>query len=693
MYFEMRQSEYEKGRIVKPLWVLLVVIAALYWLLLGIIECRLLAIGKVSDAFVLFTYASLIYIVGFYTVRTFLIERRAALFGDSGWKGLKNLVVMSVLSGVALEFLTLFGAPLSSPLALSDWGIKRTIVFTLLSFVAISLFSGCKSRYCAPNAKRALVTKVQYDKRDLISLICITIAVLLVLSYLAVAFDLSMMSVVLFGVAIALPLTVIAASRRISIIPEWVFLSIAIPVGLVLCILVPPMTGASWDDQIHFKNALNLSYVTSPEITNEEQRMSEMAIRFALGEEEDINLDLWPVAERRAFEGKIDEAQQMDIEEGQVIKRYYPDQLLSFTSLGYLPSAIGLWTGRLLHLPFSVTLILGRVANLIAYCAICFCAIRISPVKKVLFVVIALIPESIFLASNYSYDPWLTGMILLGIAILFREMWGSDKLLDFSQIAMAALVLFLGLGVKAVYFPIIGLFFLMPPSKFSDGAQRRRYYLFVVLFGLFVLASFALPFLFNVGNGAEVGDLRGGSEVSSSEQLKFILGNPLEYAGILLGFFVSTFFNPSYSSGYLLSFSYLSDSSPVSIPFLSFGSPLVNLVPVLFLIGIALFDNEDGDAWRHAGKGSTAWAAVIYLGTYILVATALYISFTPVGYETVNGCQLRYQLPILAPMLAVLLNYGKPLGFKDGTKKVIYLVSLFCLLFWTFVFVVSKCVV
>ena len=68
MYFEMRQSEYEKGRIVKLLWVLLVVVAALYWLLLGIIECRLLAIGKVSDAFVLFTYASLIYIVGFYTV-------------------------------------------------------------------------------------------------------------------------------------------------------------------------------------------------------------------------------------------------------------------------------------------------------------------------------------------------------------------------------------------------------------------------------------------------------------------------------------------------------------------------------------------------------------------------------------------------------------------------------------------------
>ena len=59
-------------------------------------------------------------------------------------------------------------------------------------------------------------------------------------------------------------------------------MSIALPIGLVLCVAIPPMTGVSWDDQIHYKNALNLSYVTSPEITNEEQKMSEMAIRLAL---------------------------------------------------------------------------------------------------------------------------------------------------------------------------------------------------------------------------------------------------------------------------------------------------------------------------------------------------------------------------------------------------------------------------
>lgn len=674
-------------------WLVFLITLSLFVIFVGSLILRLLVNGNISGAFVFLTYAALVYIFWLHTVRSFLVERRSVLFGASGQRGLLYLVLMSVVFGIVLESLTLIGASLSSPFVLADWGVKRIAVFTLLSFVGLSMFSGRKKRRRALDAKELSIAKTLIDKKAILITICIALAVVLALSFSASLFNLSFISVSLFGITAILPLMVIAASNKISKIPEYIFISVAIPVGLSLCILVPPMTGASWDDQIHYRNALNLSYVTSPEVTNEEQRMSEMAIRLALGENEGINREQWPADDREVFETKIDEAQLADIEEGRVLKRYYPDQLLSFASLGYVPSAVGLWTGRLLHLSFSSTIILGRIANLFSYCIVCFWAIRISPVKKVLFVVVSLIPESIFLAANYSYDPWLTSMILLGTAILLREMWGNPEPLDFSKVAMASLVMFLGLGVKAVYFPIIGLFFLMPVSKFNDRAQRNRYYAFVVLFGLFVLASFALPFLFNVGTGADVGDQRGGSDVSSSEQLRFILSDPLRYAGILEAFFTSTFFNPANSSGYLFSFAYLSGGSPVGLSLASLDNPAVNFVPVLFLIGIALFDNEDGGAWRHAGKGSTIWTAVIYLGTYVLVATALYVSFTPVGHETVNGCQLRYQLPILAPMLAVLLNYGKPLGFKDGTKKAIYLASLLCLLFWTFVFVVSKCVV
>lgn len=681
------------GRPLRARQFVLIAGSVTFWLLAAVCAIRLLVHGNASGSFVLLTWAAAIYATAIYAVDIFIVEQRSVIFGASGAVGLVRLLFASLLCGVVLEAFTLIGSPLSSPLVLSDWGLKRTVVFISISFVSLVLLCGRKGIFRSASLMRSAFPRSAIDKRDLCFLSVATAVLIAILGCLASSFGLSLIPVAIFGAAILLPLAIIVTSRAISKIPEWVFISIALPIGLVLCIFVPPMTGASWDDQIHYKNALDLSYLTSPEITIEEQRMSEMALRFASGTENDLDLALWSSAGRRSYEQTINEGHAGDIEAGNILKRYYPDQLLSFVSLGYTPSAVGLWVGRLLHLPLAATVVLGRIFNLLTYCTVCFIAIRISPVKKVLFAVVSLIPENIFLAANYSYDPWLTSMILLGIAVLFREMWGNDGPLEFSRVAIASLILFLGLGVKAVYFPIIGLFFLMPSSKFADKSQRFRYYLFVVLFGLFVLASFAMPFLFNVGVGAETGDQRGGSDVSSSGQLAFILGNPVRYAMILKAFFVAVFFNPIYASGYLFSFSYLSNSSPVELSLTSFNNPAVNLVPVLFLIGIALFDNEDGGAWRHAGKGSTAWAAVIYLGTYILVATALYISFTPVGHETVNGCQLRYQLPILAPMLAVLLNYGKPLGFKDGTKKVIYLVSLFCLLFWTFVFVVSKCVV
>lgn len=687
---QTRHTERQGGAWPQPL---LLLFSLAFSLLVAFAASRLLGNGKVAGAFVLLTYSALVYVAGAEAIRAFVLERRAAFLGMGGFKGLACLALTSILLGLLLEFLTLCGASLSTPFVLSDWGVKRTVVFSLLSFMVLTLLFGLSRRHNVDSINWSHPARSIVPTSGLLLLASIAIVVVLVFSCLAPMFNLSAMPIALFGLAAFISLTVVLGSRRISKIPEWVFICVALPVGLTLCVLVPPMTGASWDDQIHYKNALNLSYVTSPEVTYEEQRMSEMAIRLALGEDEGINRELWPANDRKSHEVKIDGAQLADIEDGRVIKQYYPDQLLSFTSLGYIPSAIGLWIGRLLHLPFSATFILGRVANLLAYCLVCFWAIRITPVKKVLFVTVSLIPESIFLAANYSYDPWLTSMILLGIAILFREMWGSDGPLDYSSIAVSALIMFFGLGVKAVYFPIIGIFFLMPVSKFSNRGQRIRYYLFVVAFGLFVLASFALPFLFNVGTGSAAGDQRGGSGVDSSGQIAYILSNPAQYARILASFFTTTYFNPAYSSDYLFSFAYLVPSSPVELSIASFGNPAVNFVPVLFLIGVALFDNEDGGAWRHAGKGSTIWTAVIYLGTYVLVATALYISFTPVGHDTVNGCQLRYQLPILAPMLALLLNYGKPLGFKDGTKKAIYLTSLLCLLFWTFVFVVSKCVV
>ena len=279
-------------------WLVFLITLSLFVIFVGSLILRLLVNGNISGAFVFLTYAALVYIFWLHTVRSFLVERRSVLFGASGQRGLLYLVLMSVVFGIVLESLTLIGASLSSPFVLADWGVKRIAVFTLLSFVGLSMFSGRKKRRRALDAKELSIAKTLIDKKAILITICIALAVVLALSFSASLFNLSFISVSLFGITAILPLMVIAASNKISKIPEYIFISVAIPVGLSLCILVPPMTGASWDDQIHYRNALNLSYVTSPEVTNEEQRMSEMAIRLALGERELIVSSGQPMIER-----------------------------------------------------------------------------------------------------------------------------------------------------------------------------------------------------------------------------------------------------------------------------------------------------------------------------------------------------------------------------------------------------------
>ena len=48
----------------------------------------------------------------------------------------------------------------------------------------------------------------------------------------------------------------------------------------------------------------------------------------------------------------------------------------------------------------------------------------------------------------------------------------------------------------------------------------------------------------------------------------------------------------------------------------------------------------------------------LFFALICLVATSLYIAYTPVGYETIQGCQPRYIIPLLLPLLLVIASPG-----------------------------------
>ena len=72
--------------------------------------------------------------------------------------------------------------------------------------------------------------------------------------------------------------------------------------------------------------------------------------------------------------------------------------------VGYLPQAAGIGLGRLVGASPLVCFYLARLANLFAAVALLFFAIRLAPFGKQLFVLIALLPMTMFELASVSCD-------------------------------------------------------------------------------------------------------------------------------------------------------------------------------------------------------------------------------------------------------------------------------------------------
>jgi uncharacterized membrane protein len=194
----------------------------------------------------------------------------------------------------------------------------------------------------------------------------------------------------------------------------------------------------------------------------------------------------------------------------------------------------------------------------------------------------------------------------------------------------------IGLGPKAIYFPLLFLLFLLPRTKFTSSKEYRLFLRTSTLSILFVLCSFLLPFLTETSSFT---DIRGGKQVNASEQVHFIIAHPITYTKTLLSF-LSDYLNPLHAGGFMTNWAYLG-----IIP---------GFLPLLFLLFfVTLTDRNEHDD-RTTTTQVKFWTIGIFFVTVSLVATSLYVSYTPVGLTIINGVQPRYLIPLLFPLLFVL---------------------------------------
>lgn len=428
--------------------------------------------------------------------------------------------------------------------------------------------------------------------------------------------------------------------KSLSDRPENLFLPIVLILGIMM-LFSSPIKHICWDLDSHYAWSVQNSY---PGTT------------YATAAYDDI------VSGRKTTVYNPNGDNVSQLEELNAKEQIVTSKVRSEFSLAHLPSGATIALARLFGADFTVKYNLGRLVNLLVYSVICYFAVKKVKSGKMIIATLCLLPTNIFMASNYSYDWWVNAFTLLGTSYFVSELQEKDKPISAKDTVIMAVSFALGAIPKLVYIILMGMTLFMH-KNWSSKRERRKYYTIIVIVLLATFAMFVMSSMRTIGG---TGDTRGGA-TNPKQQILGILRSPLEYAELLTTFLMQ-YLSVGAMKGYISNYAYM-------------GLGTVWYIPVALICITALTDATDKISFKIPVY-IRILSVVLFLGMSAVVATALYVSFTPVGLKAINGCQPRYIIPLLAPLL--LLVTGKRLNIVKN--KYVYNGCVLALMTFTVVY-------
>ena len=392
------------------------------------------------------------------------------------------------------------------------------------------------------------------------------------------------------------------------------FINILLIVGLSMCVILPIRCWISWDDQAHYSNS---------------QLVANGFDHDAMKADEDIYMT---ALDRSTYENYHKYLVNLDKEYIENVDSPFGFPGISFQVIvAYIPAALGTFIGRSLGLPYSIVFLVGRISNFMVYAILMYLSIRCLKSGKLILALYALIPTNLFLAVNYSYDYWVNALSVFAFCYFIGIIQDKERKIKIKDMFIIFGFMVLAFMPKSIYFPIILIYLFVGKDKFESKRDRRIYYIILIAAILFLICWFAIPYL-SSGLGGD--DTRGGDAVNSSGQIQFILSNMWAYIKILFNFLRYYWSFPT-TRDYFNMWAYM-------------GYVPYHKICVLLMLLAIVVDKEECDRNFNGILRKVVWI-IIALGTSALVATALYVAFTPVGAEGISGCQPRYLLPLIFP--------------------------------------------
>lgn len=404
---------------------------------------------------------------------------------------------------------------------------------------------------------------------------------------------------------------------------ERLYLWIAIPVGIIMCIVNP--LGKIPDEDHHSRKAMAMSIGNIFSEVDEDGRATEM-LNAKLHELVTRSVTNYDDAWRRLTAPET---------EGEVLLDY--NTMALYAPICHAPQAFGMFLTRIMGFGVSVQCYAARLFNFSLAIFLLYNAIKFMPYKKNLMMVLALLPIANNVLPTMSSDALAISMCMFFIAYILHLKY-DDNITNYSlkhYIIMAVSSFVIAL-CKIVYLPLCLIFLVLPKEKFGTMKKKVLFIFVVVLISVIlnlVWLGYCSRFLveFNAG-------------VNSKDQVIFILTHPIRYCTILFKT-INFYFN-----------TYISGICGDALGTYNVKATELLIYPCIALLSILFFSKTEDAKIKF-----DAFTKIIFAGIFIIIAvlvyTSLYVQWTPVAFPLIIGVQPRYFFPVLI-MTAVVFENG-----------------------------------
>lgn len=334
------------------------------------------------------------------------------------------------------------------------------------------------------------------------------------------------------------------------------------------------------------------------------------------------------------------QAQVTNVKAGEEKMFYEFSNTALYSFICYIPQAIGVGLGKLLHVSFIYQVFMGRMTNFICYVAIVYFAIKFLPFKKEIVYLITTLPITMQEMISLSPDALTIAMALAIVSFTLYMIYTKKDEMNKRQIAMMCLISIVLSMCKIVYLPLCLMLFLIPKERFGS-LKKKNIIIFTLAVFVVILnlgwTGFASRYLNSNINGS-----------SSSEQVDYVLHQPYKLVPIAVNTLQQK------SSEILLTMF----GAHLGYYVVHVFAPYIYFLITFFIV--ALFIKNEKTV-ENTQKGLLGF---IVFSVCVLIGLSLYIQWTPLMEPVIQGIQGRYFIPLM--LLIAILCTNKQIEFKGN---------------------------